>query len=96
MPGSEMQAPAPKAPALPPSSPARLDSGNVDGNYFVNCSNSNGSTSSRMSYYAQLNPGHNVGHTPNDHVDVDNSTYIYWTHPGAGTVHIQADRVLKY
>ena len=49
-----------------------------------------------MSYYAQLNPGHNVGHTPNDHVDVDNSTYIYWTHPGAGTVHIQADRVLKY
>lgn len=90
-----MQAPAPKAPALPPSSPGRLDAGNVDGNYFVNCSTSDGSISSGMAYYAQLNPGHNVGHQPNDYVDVNNSTYVNWTHPGSGMTCFAVCRVLK-
>ena len=83
-----MQAPAPKAPALPPSSPARLDSSNVDGNYFVNCSKSDGTVSSRMAYYAQLSPGHNTGHQPNDYVDVSNSTWVNWTQPNSGMTRI--------
>jgi hypothetical protein len=83
--GNELQAAAPKAPALPPSSPARLDTSNVDGNYFVNCSNPDGSTSSGMAYYAKLNPGHNVGQQPNDYVDVSkNSSFLDWIQPGAG------------
>lgn len=84
VPGNELQAAAPKAPALPASSPARLDAGNSDGNYFVNCSNSNGSTSSGMAYYAKLNPGQNVGQPPTDYADVDKDTYVDWTQPGAG------------
>jgi hypothetical protein len=90
-----MQAPAPEAPALPPSSPARLDSSNVDGNYFVNCSNTQGATSSGMAYYAQLNPGHNVGHQPNDYVDVNNGTYVNWTHPSSGMTYLAVYHVSK-
>lgn len=37
-----------------------------------------------MAYYAQLNPGQNVGHRPNDYVDVSNSTSFEWEAPGAG------------
>ncbi|KAM0708981.1 hypothetical protein Q7P35_003017 [Cladosporium inversicolor] len=85
LPGNELQPAAPKAPALPPPSPARLDPSNIDGNYFVNCSNSDGSTSSLMAYYAQLNPGHNVGHPPNQDIVVKRSTYIDWTQPSAVT-----------
>jgi hypothetical protein len=84
VPGNELQAAAPKAPALPPSSPARLDTSNIDGNYFVNCSNPDGSTSSGMAYYAKLDPGHNVGQQPNDYVDVNkNSSNMDWIQPGA-------------
>jgi hypothetical protein len=95
VPGNEMQAPAPKAPALPPSSPTRLDSGNVDGNYFVNCSILKRATSSGIAYYAQLNPGHNVGHRPNRYVDVNNSTYINWTHPDSGMTYGAVYHVLN-
>lgn len=84
VPGSVVQAAAPAQPAVPPSSPARLDSKNVDGNYFVDCSGPDGRTSSGMAYYAQLNPGQNFGHHPNDYVDVDNSTHVDWAIPGAG------------
>lgn len=83
VPGNELQAAAPKAPALPASSPARLDAGNSDGNYFVNCSNSNGSTSSGMAYYAKLNPGQNVGQPPTDYADVNKNAYVEWEQPGA-------------
>ena len=41
-----------------------------------------------MAYYAQLNPGHNVGHQPNDYVDVNNSTYVNWTQPNSGMTRI--------
>jgi hypothetical protein len=95
VPGNELQAAAPKAAALPLSSPVRLDAGNVDGDYFVNCSNSDGSTSSGMAYYAQLNPGQNVGHQPNDYVDINNSAYIDWVHPGAGMPHILIHRIRR-
>jgi hypothetical protein len=90
VPGNELQAPAPKAPALPPSGPARLDASNIDGNYFVNCSKPDGSTASRMFYYNPLNPWQNVGHKPTDDVEVNNSTYIDWTQPSSGIVHTAA------
>jgi hypothetical protein len=96
VPGNEMQAAAPKAPALPPSSPARLEASNIDGNYFVDCSNSDGSTSSGMAYYARMNPWHNVGHQPNNYVEANNSTYIDWTQPGAGMIYIVAYHVSEY
>lgn len=41
-----------------------------------------------MAYYAQLNPGHNAGHQPNDYVDVNNSTYVDWTQPNSGMTRI--------
>lgn len=84
VPGDESQTPAPRAPALPDSSPARLDSGHQDGNYFVDCSGANSKIASRMAYYAQLNPGHNVNQQPTDSVGVSNDTYIDWVVPGAG------------
>jgi hypothetical protein len=97
VPGNELQAAAPKAPALPPSSPARLDTSNVDGNYFVNCSNPDGSTSSGMAYYAKLDPGHNVGQQPNDYVDVSkNNSYWNWIQPGAGMEHVVPCKLCRY
>ena len=90
VPGNELQAPVPKAPTLPPSCPARLDASNVDGNYFVNCTNPNGLIASRMSYYNPLDPGQNVGHQPTDDVAVSNSTYIDWTQPSSGMTHSAA------
>lgn len=84
MPGDESQSPAPKQPALPPSSPARLDASNDDGNYLVNCTGPNGTVASGMAYFAQLNPGHNMNQQPTDYVDVSKGAYIDWVDPGAG------------
>lgn len=41
-----------------------------------------------MAYYAHLSPGTNVGQQPTDYADVNNSTYIDWAVPGAGTYHL--------
>ena len=48
-----------------------------------------------MAYYAQLNPGQNVGHQPNDYVDINNSTYIDWVHPGAGMSDMLCYRIFE-
>ncbi|RDW67047.1 hypothetical protein BP5796_09796 [Coleophoma crateriformis] len=77
-------APAPASPPIPPSSPVRENSGNTDGNYFVNCESTDGTISSGMAYYKNLNPGQNKGQQPDDYIDVLHGSHVTWEQPGAG------------
>jgi hypothetical protein len=69
--------------ALPPTAPVRSSSAN-DGNYFVNCMHSDGTTSSGVAYYSNLNPGGNVNQQPDDYVDVVHGTNYVWEQTGSG------------
>lgn len=61
---------------------------NTDGNYFVNCQNRvDGTISSGMAYYGNLNPGENVGQQPDDYVDVVHGSNVNWEQSTQGTYH---------
>jgi len=73
----------PEEPALPPLVPVRASNAN-DGNYFVNCMHSDGTVSSGVAYYSNLNPGGNVNQQPDDYVDVAHGTNYVWEQTGSG------------
>jgi hypothetical protein len=73
----------PEEPALPPLAPVRSSNAN-DGNYFVNCMHSDGTVSSGVAYYSNLNPGGNVNQQPDDYVDVAHGTNYVWEQTGSG------------
>jgi len=73
----------PEEPELPPQAPVRSSSAN-DGNYFVNCMHSDGTVSSGVAYYSNLNPGGNVNQQPDDYVDVVHGTNYVWEQTGSG------------
>lgn len=69
---------------MPPIQPTRLNPADTDGNYFVNCVNSqDGTISSGVAYYKNLNPGQNVGQQPDDYVDVIHGSNVNWEQSGA-------------
>lgn len=70
--------------ALPFVSPARANPVDTDGNYFVNCNNTSGSLSSGLAYYKNLTIGLNIGHQPDDYVDVIQGSYVNWENGGTG------------
>lgn len=76
---------APNSVPVAPQTPVREDSSDTDGNYFVNCVNNvDGTTSSGMAYYKNLNPGQNAGQQPDDYVDVIHGSYQTWESVGSG------------
>ena len=66
---------------MPPSVP------NTDGHYFVNCKASDGTLSSGVAYYEDLNPGQNVGQQPDAYVEVSHGNYYDWEKTGSGERH---------
>lgn len=63
--------------------PERASNAN-DGNYLVNCKHPDGTLSSGVAYYSNLNPGANVGQLPDDYVDVTHGSHYNWEQVGQG------------
>ena len=74
----------PSTTALPFVTPSRANPADVDGNYFVNCNDTQGSLSSGMAYYKNLVPGKNIGQSPDDYIVVTNGSYVQWENGGVG------------
>lgn len=84
--------PIPETPVLPPMTPVRASNAN-DGNYFVNCQHPDGTLSSGVAYYANLNPGANIYQQPDDYVDVTHGSHYNWEQIGKGMYSLDDSRV---
>jgi hypothetical protein len=84
---SSLSTQTPTTTTLPFITPTRANPVDVDGNYFVNCNNTKGGLASGLAYYKNLTPGSNIGHGPDDYINVTNGSYVTWENGGVGTSH---------
>jgi hypothetical protein len=68
-----------------PTNPTQQNPAHADGNYFVNCKDSDGAVPPGMVYYKNLIPGSNVGQQPDDYIDVTHGSLVTWESTGVVT-----------